>query len=88
VLLFTVYGHVRPISGSGCRGWGPPWLPILPEGSTCPSGEAEVRQGVERFDDIMGAQARRKLVLGAPISLETIPQGSDGMKVDFRAASG
>jgi hypothetical protein len=22
--------------------WGPPWLPALPEGSTCPSGEAEV----------------------------------------------
>jgi hypothetical protein len=23
MLLFVVHGHVRPISGSGCRGWGP-----------------------------------------------------------------
>jgi hypothetical protein len=33
----------RPsISGSKCLNWGPLWLPVLPEGSTCPSGEAEV----------------------------------------------
>jgi hypothetical protein len=36
-------GHVHPIGRNGCRGWGPPWLPVLPEGSTCLSGEAEVR---------------------------------------------
>jgi hypothetical protein len=24
---------------------GPPWLPVLLEGSMCPSGEVEVRQG-------------------------------------------
>jgi hypothetical protein len=45
MLLFTVHGHVRPIGGSGCCGWGPPWLPVLLEGSTCPLGEAEVRRG-------------------------------------------
>jgi hypothetical protein len=45
VLLLTVHGHVRPIDGSGCHNWGPPLLPVLPEGSTCPSGEAEVRRG-------------------------------------------
>jgi hypothetical protein len=45
VLLFTMRGHVCPIGGSECRGLGPPWLPIFPEGSTCPSGEAEVRRG-------------------------------------------
>jgi hypothetical protein len=43
VLLLTVHGHVHPIDGSECRSWGPPWLPVLPEGSTCPSGEAETR---------------------------------------------
>jgi hypothetical protein len=43
VLLFIVRGHVRPIGGSGCHGWGPPWFPVLPEGSTCPSSEVEVR---------------------------------------------
>jgi hypothetical protein len=32
-----------------CVPWrGPPWLPVLLEGSTCPSDEAEVRQGVGR----------------------------------------
>jgi hypothetical protein len=45
VLLFTVHGHVRPIGGSGCRGWGPPWLPVLPDGSTCPLGKVKVRRG-------------------------------------------
>jgi hypothetical protein len=43
VPLFTVHGHVHPIGGSGCRGWGLPWIPALPERSTRPSSEAEVR---------------------------------------------
>jgi hypothetical protein len=42
MLLLTVHGHVRPIDGSGCHGFEAPWLTVLPEGSTCPSGEAEV----------------------------------------------
>jgi hypothetical protein len=46
VSLFTMHGHIYPISGSGCRGWGAPWLPVLPEGFACPSGEAkEGREG-------------------------------------------
>jgi hypothetical protein len=45
VFLLTVHGHVRPIGWSRCHGWGPPWLPVLPEGSTCPLGEAEVCRG-------------------------------------------
>jgi hypothetical protein len=32
-----------PLAGVGAVVGGP-WLPVLPEGSTCPSGEAEVRQ--------------------------------------------
>jgi hypothetical protein len=67
---------------------GGPWLPVLPEGSTCPSGEAEVREGVERFDDIMGAWVRQKLPPEAPMSPETFPHGSGGVEVDFRASSG
>jgi hypothetical protein len=46
VSLFTVHGHVCPIGGSRCRGWGLPWLLVLPEGSTCPSDETEVHRGV------------------------------------------
>jgi hypothetical protein len=42
VLLLNVHGHVHPIGGSGCHGWGSLWLTALPEGHMCPSGEAEV----------------------------------------------
>jgi hypothetical protein len=31
-LLLIVHGHVRPISGSGCRGWGAPVAPHLARG--------------------------------------------------------
>jgi hypothetical protein len=61
VLLLTVHGHVHPINGSECRSWGPPWLPVLLEGSTCPSGEAETRRGGSgTFDDAVGARAMRR----------------------------
>jgi hypothetical protein len=39
---------------------GAPWLPVLPEGSTCPSGE--VGKGVGHFDDVIGARERRRNV--------------------------
>jgi hypothetical protein len=45
VFLLIVCGHVHPIGGSGCHGWGPPWLLVLLEGSMCPSGKAEVCRG-------------------------------------------
>jgi hypothetical protein len=61
VLLLTVHSHVHPIDGSEGRSWGPPWLPVLPEGSTCPSGEVEMRRGGSgAFDDAAWAQARRR----------------------------
>jgi hypothetical protein len=61
VLLLTVHSHVHPIEGSMFRSWGPPWLPVLLQGSTCPSGEVETRCGGSgAFDDIMGARARRR----------------------------
>jgi hypothetical protein len=80
VLLFTVHGHVRPIGGSGCCGWGPPWLPVLPDGSTC-QARRKYAEGVGRFDDVMGAQARRKLPPKVPISPKTFLQGSGGAEV-------
>jgi hypothetical protein len=57
--LLTVHGHVHHVDGSEYRSWGAPWLPILPKGSTCPSGEAEMRRGgLGAFDDAAGARAR------------------------------
>jgi hypothetical protein len=40
---------------------GAPWLPVLLGGSTCSSGEAEMRRGGSgAFDDATGARARRR----------------------------
>jgi hypothetical protein len=67
---------------------GPPWIPVLPEGSTCLLGEAEVRREGRAllgcFDDVMGARVRRKLPPEAHISPKTFPQGSGGMEVGSR----
>jgi hypothetical protein len=61
MLLLTMHGHVHPIDGSECRSWGPSWIPVLLEGSTCPSGEAKTRCGGScPFDDATGAPARRR----------------------------
>jgi hypothetical protein len=61
VLLLTVHCHVHPIDRSECRSWRPPWLPVLPKGSTCLSGEVEMRHGGSgAFDDAAGARARQR----------------------------
>jgi hypothetical protein len=61
VLLLTVHGHVHPIDGSECSSWGPSWLPVLLEGSTCTSSEAETRcGGLGAFDDTAGARVRQR----------------------------
>jgi hypothetical protein len=61
VPLLTMHGHVHHVDGSEYCGWGPPWLPVLPECSTCPSGEAKMhRGGSGAFDDAVGARAKRR----------------------------
>jgi hypothetical protein len=88
VLLFAMRGHVRPIGGNGCRGWGSPWLTILPEGYTCPSGEAEVsRGGWARSMTPWGLRRGREMSPEVPILPETSPQGSGRMEFVVRAAS-
>jgi hypothetical protein len=87
VLLLTVHDHVRPIGGVGATVGGP-WLPALLEGSSCPSGEAEVRQGGQAFlMTSWGLEQGGKMSPKAPISFETFPQGSSGMEVVFHASS-
>jgi hypothetical protein len=51
-----------------------------------PRARQKYAEGVGRFDDVMGAQARWKLSPEVPISPETFPQGS-GVEVDFHASS-
>jgi hypothetical protein len=87
VLLLTVHDHVCPIGGSGCRGWGPRGSLSCQRAPRVPRARQKYAEEVGRFDDIMGAWARRKMSPEAPISPKTFPQGSDGMEVDFRASS-
>jgi hypothetical protein len=88
VLLLTVHGHVHSIDGSECRSWGSPWLPVLPKGSTCPSGRGgSVSWGVGRFDDVIGAWARRKLSPEASIMPEASLQGSGEIEFVVRVLS-
>jgi hypothetical protein len=49
-------------------------------------GKSKLR-GSGAFDDITGARARQKMPPKAPISPETIPQGSGGMEFVIRASS-
>jgi hypothetical protein len=59
VPLLTVHGHVHHVDGASTV-LGPPWLPVLPEGSMCPSGEARkcAMGGSGTFDDAVGARVR------------------------------
>jgi hypothetical protein len=88
VLLLVVHGHVHPIGGSGCHDWGSPWLTILLEGYTCPSGEAEVsRGGRALLMTSRGLRRGREMSSEALISPETSLQGSGGWSLSFRATS-
>jgi hypothetical protein len=60
VALLTVHGHVH-VDGASTIVGGPPWLPVLPKGSTCPSSEVKThRGGSGAFDDATRARARRR----------------------------
>jgi hypothetical protein len=97
-------GHVRSGRGSRApvdcarshpshwREWvvqlGPPWLPILSKGSTCPSGEAQIHRGGQvLLMTPWGLERGRTILPEAPISPETFPQGSGGMEFVVRASS-
>jgi hypothetical protein len=63
MLLLTVYGHVRPISGSGCHGWGVPVAHHLAGGLHMSLGRGRSKlRGSVAFDDATGARARRRNV--------------------------
>jgi hypothetical protein len=58
VPLLTMHGHVHHVDGASTV-LVAPVAPVLPEGSMCPSGEAErSRRGLGAFDDPIGAWAR------------------------------
>jgi hypothetical protein len=85
VSLLTVHGHVCPIGGSVCHGWGPHGSLSCQRAPHVPQVRREYAERVERFDDIMGLGRGEKMPPEAPISPETFPQGSGGMEVDLRA---
>jgi hypothetical protein len=76
MFMFTVHGHVRPIGGNGrcdegvprarqkyAKGVGRSRAYVAGVGW----GGNHSRQGVGRFDDVMGARARRKAALSLTI---------------------
>jgi hypothetical protein len=56
VLLLTMHGHVRPIGGSECRGWGPRGSPSCQRAPRVPRARRKYAEGVGRFDDVMRAR--------------------------------
>jgi hypothetical protein len=62
VPLLTMHDYDHHVDGASTV-LGAPWLPILPKGSTCPSGEAEMCYGGSgAFDHATGARARQREV--------------------------
>jgi hypothetical protein len=63
VLLLTMHGHVHPIGGSGCHGWGVPMAHRLARGLHVSLGRGRSKlRGSGTFDDATGARARRRNV--------------------------
>jgi hypothetical protein len=88
VLLLTVHGHVHPIGGSGCRGWGAPVAPRLTRGFHVSLGRGG--SGLKGSSALMtsrGSGEAKKMPPEAPISPETSPQGLGGMEFVVRASS-
>jgi hypothetical protein len=86
VLLFTMHGHVHPIGGSGCRGWGSyQRTPCVPRARRkYAEGVRRSRAyiaGVGRFDDVVTARARRKPPPETPISPETFRKARAGWRL-------
>jgi hypothetical protein len=76
VPLLTMHGHVHHVDGASTM-LGSPWLPILHEGSTCPSREAKIyRGGSSAFDDTIGLGRGGEISPETPIVPEASPQGS------------
>jgi hypothetical protein len=85
VLLCTVTSV--PSTGVGAAVGGPV-APRLARGLHVFLGRGEsAPRGSGAFGDVMGARARQKMPPEVPISPETLPQGSGGTKVVFRASS-
>jgi hypothetical protein len=88
VLLLTVHGHVRPIGGSGCRGWGGPVAHHLARGLHVSLGRDRSKlRGSVLLMTPRGLGRGGEMSPDTLISSETSPQGSGGMEFFVRAAS-
>jgi hypothetical protein len=68
---------------------GGPWLHVSPKGSTCPSGEVEMRrEGSGTFDNAEGLGRGGEMSPETPNVPETSPQGSGEIEFVIRALSG
>jgi hypothetical protein len=89
VPLLTVHGHIHHVDGSEYRSWGPLWLLVLPEDSTCPSGKAETHRG--GWAPLMMSRGLRRggeMSPETPIMLEVSSHGSGKIEFAICALSG
>jgi hypothetical protein len=88
VPLLTMHGYVYHVDRASTV-LGSLWLLVLPEGSTCPSGEGETcREGSGTIDDTRGLRRDREKSPEMPIVPEASPQGSGEMEFVVCALSG
>jgi hypothetical protein len=88
VLLLTVHGHVCPIGGSGCHGFGVPVAHCLARRLHVSLGRGGSKlRASSALMTSRGLGRGEKMSPEVPISPETSPQGSGEMKFVVRAAS-
>jgi hypothetical protein len=76
-----------PSKGAGVTIGSPRCSPSCLRVPHVPRVRQKYAEGVRRFDDVIGARARWKMPLEAPMSPESFPQGSGGMEFVVRASS-
>jgi hypothetical protein len=88
VLMLTAHGHVRPISVSGCCGWGGPMAHCLARGFHVSLGRGGSKlRGSGTLMTSQGLGRGKKMPPEMPISLVTLPQGLGGIEFVVRASS-
>jgi hypothetical protein len=87
VLLLTVHGHVRPICGSGCRGWAPRGSPSCKRAPRVPRTRRKYVEGVERFWWRHEGSSEAKTVTRGAYLARDLSAGSGEMEFVVHASS-
>jgi hypothetical protein len=89
VPLLTVHGHVHHVDGASTLVGGPCGSPSCLGGSTCPSGDVEMRRGGQAsLMTPRGLGRDEEMLPETHIMPEASPQGSDEIEFVVRALNG